>query len=269
MNSPAPDTPRASDDAHAQSTNLKIALRFGAAGVVATLLLFPYLLAIMPLKLAALARPLWIVMLAQSIQAGVICLLLGWAGLALGANHGLDAPWLRAWVSGQPHDAAVRPHWWLAIVLGLATGLLIVAASLLFPHPAAATSAARPLDLAWRGALASFYGGTVEEIECRLFIVSLLVWLLAWLNRRRASPWMFVTAIALAALAFGAGHLPGAFAAGMAHAPVAIARIVLLNALAGSVAGAVFWRWGIEHAMATHFSADLILHVALPLAGLA
>lgn len=97
----------------------------------------------------------------------------------------------------------------------------------------------------------------------------LLVWLLARLNGRRALRWMYVIAIALAALVFGAGHLPAAFAAGMTHAPMAIARIVLLNSLAGLVAGAVFWRWGIEHAMVAHFSADLILHVALPLSGLA
>lgn len=119
---------------------------------------------------------------------------------------------------------------------------------------------------AWRGALASFYGGIVEETECRLFLVSLFVWLLAWCNRRSARPWMFVLAITFAALLFGAGHLPAAFAMGMPHAPMAIARIVLLNALVGLVTGSLFWKYGLEHAMLAHFSADLILHVAFPLA---
>lgn len=233
--------------------------------MVATLLLFPYLLASMPLKFAVLRQPWWVVMLAQAAQAGVLCLLLGWAGLALGGAHGLDAPWLRAWISGRPLNPKARSHWWLAISWGLATGLLVIATSLLFPHHAAAVGS-RSLDWAWRGALASFYGGIVEEIEFRLFVVSLLVWLLARFNRQHSRSWMFVVAIVLAALLFGAGHLPAAFAAGMAHVPSVIGRIVLLNALAGLVTGGLFWKYGLEHAMLAHFSAYLVLHVASPLA---
>jgi len=126
---------------------------------------------------------------------------------------------------------------------------------------------ARAIDAAWRGGLASFYGGIVEEVECRLLLVSLFVWLLARLNRRQTQPWMFVVAIALAALLFGAGHLPAAFAIGMAHTPLLIGRIVLLNALVGLVTGTLFWKYGLEHAIVAHFCADLMLHVALPLAG--
>jgi membrane protease YdiL (CAAX protease family) len=251
--------------APARTPNLKLALWLGAAGVLATLLLFPYLLALMPLKFALLRQPWWLVMLLQSAQAGVLCLLLGWLGLALGARHGLDAPWLRAWVYRQPRDPSAQPRWRLAIVLGLSSAVLVTAISLLFPHAGAATPA-RSIDWAWRGALASFYGGLVEEVECRLFLVSLFVWLLAALNRRQARPWMFVSAIVLAALLFGAGHLPAAFGIGMHHALLPIARIVLLNALVGLVTGALYWKFGLEHAMIAHFSADLVLHVALPLA---
>jgi hypothetical protein len=150
-------------------------------------------------------------------------------------------------------------------LVGMSSALLVAAISLLSPHAAAATSTA-PIDWAWRGALASFYGGVVEEVECRLFLVSLFVWLLAWLNRRQVRPWMFVGAIVLAALLFGAGHLPAAFAIGMPHALLPIVRIVLLNALVGLVTGTLFWKFGLEHAMVAHFSADLVLHVAIPLA---
>jgi membrane protease YdiL (CAAX protease family) len=40
---------------------------------------------------------------------------------------------------------------------------------------------------------------------------------------------------------------------------------VVVNGLAGLVAGSFFRRRGIETAMVTHFSADLVLHVAAPL----
>ncbi|NYE27969.1 membrane protease YdiL (CAAX protease family) [Rhodanobacter sp. K2T2] len=246
--------------------HLKLALCFGVAGVIATLLLFPYLLAMMPLKFAMLRQPWWIVMLLQSAQSGVLCLLLGWLGLVLGTRYGLDAPWLRAWVYRQPRDPAARPHWFIGLALGMLAGWLVIAISRLLPHPAA-TAAAPSMGWAWRGALASFYGGFVEEVECRLFLASLFVWLLARLNRRRARPWTFVAAIALAALLFGAGHLPAAFAAGMKPAFLPISRIILLNALVGAVTGGLFWKWGLEHAMLAHFGADLVLHVAWPLAG--
>jgi hypothetical protein len=147
----------------------------------------------------------------------------------------------------------------------MSSALLVAAISLLSPHAAAATSTA-PIDWAWRGALASFYGGVVEEVECRLFLVSLFVWLLALPHRRQPRPWMFVGAIVLAARLFGAGYLPAAFGIGMPHALLPLARIVRLNALVGAVTGTLFWKFGLEHAMVAHFSADLVLHVAIPLA---
>lgn len=248
-----------------RSPNLKLALLFGIAGMLATLALLPYLLVLMPQKFAALPLPLPVVMAAQTAQAGVLCWLLAWLGLHLGAPYGLDAPWLRAWVDRRPRDASRNAHWWLAILLGTTAAVLVAGLSLLGPQ-AAVAHGTHAAALGWRGFLASFYGGIVEEVECRLFLVAALLWLLARCHRRVARPWMFVVAIALAALLFGAGHLPAAFAIGIAHAPLPIARIVLLNALVGLVTGGLFWKYGIEHAMLAHFCADLVLHVGLPLA---
>jgi membrane protease YdiL (CAAX protease family) len=116
----------------------------------------------------------------------------------------------------------------------------------------------------WRGALASFYGAIVEEVQTRLLLVSLFVWLLSHLSRGQSRTWTFVVAILLAALLFGIGHLPAAWAAGVARGALQDARIVVLNTLAGVVFGALYWKLGLEHAMVAHFSADLVLHVALP-----
>lgn len=87
-------------DLQVRRPHLKLALLLGVAGVLATLALSPYLMALMPLKFAALPVPLWVALSAQALQAGVLCFLLGWLGLFLDARHGLDAPRLRAWVSG-------------------------------------------------------------------------------------------------------------------------------------------------------------------------
>lgn len=251
-----------------RGSHLKLALLLGVAGMLATLALSPYLLALMPLKLALLPMPLWVVLGAQALQAGLLCWLLGWLGLFLGTRHQLDAPWLRAWVYRQPRPSSRRAHWALAAGLGTLAALLVIGIDLIAAHGHIG-NAHTSWGAAWRGGLASFYGGIVEETECRLFLVSLFVWLLAWTRQRQAKPWMFVVAIVLAAVWFGAGHLPAAFATGMAHTPWLIGRIVLLNALVGLVTGSLFWKYGLEHAMLAHFCADLVLHVALPLAGVA
>jgi hypothetical protein len=39
--------------------------------------------------------------------------------------------------------------------------------------------------------------------------------------------------------------------------------------MVGTVTGTLFWKYGLEHAMLAHFCADLVLHVGVPLAGVA
>lgn len=258
----------ASSTASTHGPHLKLALLLGAAATVATLALMPYLMALLPQKFATLPLPLPAVIAIQAVQAGVMCWLLAWLGLFLGAPYGLDAPWLRAWVYRRALDPARRSRWGLAAGLGVLAALLITALSLLGPQAADAhvTSAT---GWAWRGALASLYGATAEEIQTRLLLVSALVWLLARLNRRVARPWMFAVAIVVAALLFGAGHLPAAISAGLAGTPLLVMRIIALNALAALVFGWLFWKYGLEHAMLAHFCADVILHVVVPLLPLA
>jgi membrane protease YdiL (CAAX protease family) len=116
----------------------------------------------------------------------------------------------------------------------------------------------------WKGFLASFYGGIGEEIQLRLLVMTLVMWI-AWkaLARSRPSPpvsaaWI---AIVLAALAFAAGHLPAAAGIWPLDA-VVVLRTLSLNAIVGVACGWLFYRHGLEHAMAAHFSADIVLHVA-------
>jgi len=247
-----------------QGPHLKLALLLGAASVFASLALLPYYHMLLPSKPTTTSLPSWAIDAVQVIQAGVVCWLMAWLGLRLGGRYGLDAPWLRAWVYRQP-VMAPRPRWWLAILLGILAGAAVVGTNLMLHHTDGHPSAAQQIDLAWRGALGSFYGGVVEELVCRLLLVSLLVWLLALTTGRQARSWMFITAIVLAALVFGASHLTTAFATGMAHSVPEISRIVLLNAVIGVVCGCLFWKKGLEHAMLAHFGADLVLHVMSPL----
>jgi membrane protease YdiL (CAAX protease family) len=225
----------------------RLALLFAAAAGLAGAALVPYLRAMLPLVAMA---PLGKLVLASAIQMAVMAFFASWAGLRLGASIGLGwqrpAPGWRAWLG--------------SIAAGVAASLAIVAldAALFSAAPSPAPTIAR-----WRGLLASPYGGIVEELLLRLFLMTLLArGLMLVLRPHTLTAPIAWTAIVVAALLFGAGHLPAA-AQLSPLTPSVIARVVALNGVGGVVFGWLYWRRGLAHAMVAHFAADLVLHVAL------
>jgi membrane protease YdiL (CAAX protease family) len=71
---------------------------------------------------------------------------------------------------------------------------------------------------------------------------------------------VFWAANFVAAVLFGLGHLPATAALAPLSA-VLIIRAVVLNGTAGLVFGALYRRYGLEWAMASHFGVDIVAHV--------
>jgi hypothetical protein len=118
---------------------------------------------------------------------------------------------------------------------------------------------------AFYGFLASFYGGIDEEVISRFFTMGLLVFLF-----KKFSNFGLWLSVILAALLFGAGHLPAAVKALNLHSisqiPLAVtSQIILPNSIFGVIAGWLYWKKGLEYSMIAHFIADLGLHVLYPL----
>ncbi len=192
------------------------------------------------------------------------------AGLALGKRVGLGAPELEAWRAG-----ALRPglgrRLVLAAVIGLITGLGLIGmdAFVLLPRTGvdlAEWMAGIPL---WKRLLAGvFYGGITEELLTRLFVVTVLAWVLGkvWRtsNGRPASGAVW-TAIVIASLLFALGHLPMASRLGDLT-PWLVVRVLVLNGVAGVVYGWLYTRRGLEAAMVAHAATHVPLQV---LAGMA
>jgi membrane protease YdiL (CAAX protease family) len=112
------------------------------------------------------------------------------------------------------------------------------------------------------------YGGVNEEVLMRLFLVSLLAWLLARAWRRDApapGARMMWSAIVVVSVLFGLGHLPAAAMLGELT-PDMVARVIVLNAVAGVAFGWLFWRRGLEAAMVAHAAAHLPMQVLANLA---
>jgi membrane protease YdiL (CAAX protease family) len=93
--------------------------------------------------------------------------------------------------------------------------------------------------------------------------MSALVWVfsLFWKTPAGlAAPGAFWLANLLAAVLFGASHLPATTLTAKLT-PVVVARALLLNAIAGVVCGYLYMRYGLEAAMLSHFSLDIVLHL--------
>jgi len=164
---------------------------------------------------------------------------------------------------GRPVWSRVRESAPRAVAVGLATGVGIVAldAVLTAIIPAAAPTGTEPgsVALVLASAPARFlFGGLAEELLLRWGLVSAIAWVLAAVvpgDRRRTVAWI---AVVLAAVAFGAAHLPQAAASMELTLPVA-ARIVALNATAGVVFGWLYVEDALEAAMLAHASGHVVL----------
>jgi len=248
--------------------DLKLALIWGVLAGLSAVALVPYLLQTMPRVFETLSIPFPAFVALQAAQAFVLLGLLALLGLRMGHRVGLGSPLLHGLVNqhAAPDWRALKPL--QAIALGAIAAIIIVGLSAVLDpmlpnplHPLADTGAVKS---ALNGLLASFYGGIVEELQLRLFVMTLLVWMFAVLAKRTPRPWVYWVAIVMAAVLFGVGHLP---AAGKIWEPseIVVFRTIVLNAIGGLVFGWLYWRRGIEMAMLGHFSADIVLHVLTPL----
>ena len=248
------------------------------ASMLGLIAVLPYSLALQAnaLESMPLPLPLGVVLLIQVLENAVLF------GLVIGigmwaANHtGLGLPILEAWLAGQPVNQKIRGILIPSIVIGLIASVAIILLDVLVFGPmitAQLGGQAEALNLqsaqpsAWKGLLASFYGGIDEEILLRLGLMSIVAWLGKFISRTSdgnpSSAVLWISNIA-AALLFGAGHLP-ATAVVIPLTPLVVARAILLNGLAGIGFGWLYWKRGLESAMLSHFSADIILHVLLAL----
>ena len=172
-----------------------------------------------------------------------------------------------------PRIKAILP---ISIIIGVAGSLIIILLDLWVFNPALMQELgeqAQVLNLdvgqpaAWKGLLASFYGGINEEILLRLFMMSVLAWLGKFISHTAdGRPTVAVLWIAnvLAAVLFGLGHLP-ATSMLLPLTALVITRAIILNGLLGVAFGYLYMKHGLESAMISHFSADIVLHVLLAL----
>lgn len=258
--------------------NWKVFVILWIATILATFAVLPYTLELQSSILENLPStiPMPVLIAVQAVQYTIIFAIMIFAGMFFAKRVGLGAPILDALTHGESVADKVRATVPLSVIVGVLSALFILGLEFFYFQPAMMkelgdTAAALNLQTsqpaAWKGFLASFYGGIAEEIQLRLFVMSLLVWLGRLVSKTldgKPTSAVFWIANVLAAVLFGLGHLP-TVATLVPLTPLVIARTVILNGSIGIVFGWLYWKRGLESAIIAHFSADIVLHVLLAL----
>lgn len=152
----------------------------------------------------------------------------------------------------------------IAICVGLGFGIYMACAdALLFRDVIPASQIAMVSGMTAVQRIATFGPlAVLEEIEFRLVVMSLLVWVLTTFAGRQA--WCYWSAILITALlAYPAFH--PAYLSTLAIAPATILREVALHGGAGVLWGYLYWRLGFAAAVIGHVSAHVSLEPLLSL----
>ena len=243
--------------------NWKLFFILLAACVVSSVLIIPYSLALTSSELKITSFNL----LAGILQSSILFALMIFFGLLLSKKIGMGAPLLQNILEGKNQSKELKSIIVPSITLGILAGALILLFNIPFTRLIPELQNMEvPIIPAWKGFLASFYGGIAEEVLLRLFLVSLFAWLSSIIKKNKngnltvSGIWL---SIILAAVVFGLGHLP-ATAKIFNLTGLVVARAIILNGIGGIIFGWLYWKKGLEAAILSHFSTDIVLHVITP-----
>ncbi len=181
-------------------------------------------------------------------------------GIWLGNKVGLGAPVLTRLVNRAPGTARqIRAFLAPSFMVGLLFAIPGLIAWFTMPRDAFGPGLDNPTPFEWL--LRSLSAAITEEIFFRLGLMSLFVWIAKLAVKKTEfesrSLWF---GNFIAALFFGAAHLPNLLSSGSLDWNM-VMPVFVFNALAGLIMGWLYMRYGLLFTILTHFVADFIQHV--------
>ena len=248
--------------------NWRVIIILLVLSIIGTVAVIPYSLSIQAEALKELNIPENVVIISSIIQSTILFFALTFVGYILSKKIGLGANIIEKWTEGKKVIKDIKNILPISIGLGVLSGGAIIGVDLIFYYiiSGAKTSITTVYPGILQGFLASFYGGINEEIMMRFFLMSLLIFIINFIIRykeEKPKPVVVWIAIIITSVIFGLGHLPITSSV-VALTPLIVARAIVLNSIGGIVFGWLYWKKGLESAMISHFSADIVLHVLLP-----
>lgn len=249
--------------------NWKVFLFGVALFVFAMVVTVPFVLEIMPISDGEDWFP-------QFLPEFMVTLLIGFlslsVGLFLAGKIGFGLPFIESWAKREPIWIRLRGVVGLSILCGLGSIIFTLALGVIFMAVAMVmkidiTDAVAEIDQfdnpgVWKWFLISINAGISEEIIFRLGLMTLLSWLGGLVSRDaegRPNPVVIWIANIIASIAFGVGHLFGGMP--KPDSLVFLLRIVIQNTFLGALLGWLYWKFGLESAMLTHFFIDVGFYV--------
>lgn len=235
--------------------------------MVGTIAVIPYSLSLQAEAIKELGISENIVIISSIIQSFIMFFALIVVGHILSKKIGLGANIIERLTEGKKIIKDIKNILPISIGLGVLAGGLIIGLDLIFYYLSGSETAISTASPGiFQGFLASFYGAINEEIMMRFFLMSLVIFIINLIIRHKKGkpkPIVAWIAIIITSVLFGLGHLPITSSL-VAITPLIITRAIVLNSIGGIAFGFLFWKKGLESAMISHFSADIILHVLLP-----
>jgi len=245
--------------------NWKLFLILIVSCIIGTVLVIPYQFALTSVEVDV---SLFLIVLSAVANSLILFSIATFFGLLLSKKIGMGLPILEGVLQKENKTIEFKSLLLPSIGLGILAGILILVFSIPFNRLIPEFQNWEVLAPAWKGFLASFYGGIAEEVLLRLFLMSLLVWITFKIKKTKdGKPTIFGIwlSIILAAILFGIGHLPATAQIVENLNGIVIARAIVLNGIGGIAFGWLYWKKGLESAMIAHFSADIVLHVITPI----
>jgi hypothetical protein len=240
-----------------------ILLVAAVGGVAAS---FPLVFSLYADKLAESPVPLPALVALALLQNTIIMGVIIAIGLLLTAKLGLPGtPLIEDWRAGKGIGERLRAIIQPGLMTGFGVGFVVLLLFYLLlqnelPQLPLGKAASMPI---WKRLLICFYGGLTEEIMMRIFLFSLLAWLLSKVWRsvdgapRRQVLW---TANIILALLFGLGHLASVIPLMPLTFNILLGAL-LLNGVASIAFTGLYLKRGLEASIVAHFTADFVIWV--------
>lgn len=242
--------------------NWKIFFILLLGSILSILAIFPYILSLQWDIISQIPLPFPIILLLSIIQNTIIFSIVIFFGLFLSKKIWFWTRYLEEYLVNKKFTNQMKSVFKISVFFWLWTWILIVLIDILFKNIGVVVWWDLSIPI-WQWALASFYWWFSEEILLRLFLMSLVIWILNILLKRKENFWIIWSAIIISAILFWIWHLP-ALASISELTPLVIFRTILLNTIWGIVFWYLYWKQWLESSMIAHFSADIVLQVLLP-----
>lgn len=245
--------------------NWKVFFVLLGLAMISIICVFPYITSVQGELLDKIGQPIQVIFIAQFIQGLILFSVAIFLGLFFTKKINFQLPLIESIVEKGDYKVVLKNILGKSILIGALTAVVIYVLDIAFTAQGALISTHQNYAPIWQKLLASIYGGATEEILMRLFLMSFFIWIgVKLFKQKEPSKIIIITAIFLAAVIFGLGHLP--ITASITEiTPIVVSRAIILNGIGGLIFGWLFWKKGLESAIIAHFTTDIFLLTLLPL----